>query len=89
MNVYALLNDLDVCVSIGNYELTDNPERLILLPEFDNRYLGATYNRAEQSWVFLTPVQPPSVPTLEEQMAQIQQDQLTIMEAIADLGVTI
>ena len=83
---FAELDNNNVCFRVLHRtaikELADN---FIPIPEYNERYLGATYDPNSEEFVFKepAPVEPPE--TTEQKLARLEEQNLILMDALADL----
>lgn len=85
--IYAELDENQKCKAILETSNSIEAINMIEIEMFDPSILGQTYNRENNTWIS-EPISPPDL-LIEPTLAEIKENQLILMDALATLYETV
>ena len=84
---YAEINEDNICFRVLHHSaISEFTERFIFIGDYDEKYLGAVYNPENREFTFPEKLEPiPAVETVEQKLTRLEEQNLILMSALADL----
>jgi len=84
---YAEINEDNICFRVLHHSaISEFTDRFIFIGDYDEKYLEAVYNPENGEFTFPEKLEPiPAVETVEQKIARLEEQNIILMDALADL----